>query len=70
MRILQLIVSGTLANAGRPERVTNKQTNIHFYSVHLPNDTLSITFENTVFLLIPKENATVSKGSVLQWRAR
>jgi hypothetical protein len=27
MRILQLIVSGTLANAGRPERVTNKQTN-------------------------------------------
>jgi hypothetical protein len=26
MRILQLIVSGTLANAGRPERVTNKQT--------------------------------------------
>jgi hypothetical protein len=33
MRILQLIVSGTLANAGRPERVinnkqTNKQTNI------------------------------------------
>jgi hypothetical protein len=27
MRILQLIVSGTLANAGRPERVKNKQTN-------------------------------------------
>jgi hypothetical protein len=27
MRILQLIVSGTLANAGRPERVINKQTN-------------------------------------------
>jgi hypothetical protein len=26
MRILQLIVSGTLANAGRPERVINKQT--------------------------------------------
>jgi hypothetical protein len=25
MRILQLIVSGTLANAGRPERVKNKQ---------------------------------------------
>jgi hypothetical protein len=25
MRILQLIVSGTLANAGRPERVINKQ---------------------------------------------
>jgi hypothetical protein len=24
MRILQLIVSGTLANAGRPERVKNK----------------------------------------------
>jgi hypothetical protein len=24
MRILQLIVSGTLANAGRPERVINK----------------------------------------------
>jgi hypothetical protein len=30
MRILQLIVSGTLANAGRPERViNNKQTNKH-----------------------------------------
>jgi hypothetical protein len=27
MRILQLIVSGTLANAGRPERVKNKQKN-------------------------------------------
>jgi hypothetical protein len=27
MRILQLIVSRTLANAGRPERVINKQTN-------------------------------------------
>jgi hypothetical protein len=27
MRILQLTVSGTLANAGRPERVINKQTN-------------------------------------------
>jgi hypothetical protein len=26
-RILQLIVSGTLANAGRPERVKNKQKN-------------------------------------------
>jgi hypothetical protein len=25
MRILQLIVSGTLANAGRPERVKNKK---------------------------------------------
>jgi hypothetical protein len=30
------------------------------YPIHLPNDTLSIAFENTVFLLIPKENATVS----------
>jgi hypothetical protein len=27
MRILQLIVSGTLANAGRPERVKTKQQN-------------------------------------------
>jgi hypothetical protein len=26
---LQLIVSGTLANAGHPERVTNKQTILH-----------------------------------------
>jgi hypothetical protein len=26
MRILQLIVSGTLANAGRPERLINKQS--------------------------------------------
>jgi hypothetical protein len=31
MRILQLIVSGTLANAGRPERVINKQ-NKHLFS--------------------------------------
>jgi hypothetical protein len=36
------------------------------YSVHLLNDTLSITFENTVFSLIPKENATVSIYSVLK----
>jgi hypothetical protein len=28
MRILQLILSGTLANAGRPERVINKQTSM------------------------------------------
>jgi hypothetical protein len=28
MRILQLIVSGTLANAGRPERVINKQNKL------------------------------------------
>jgi hypothetical protein len=28
MRILQLIVSGTLANAGRPERVKNNQNMI------------------------------------------
>jgi hypothetical protein len=40
------------------------------YAVHLPNDTLSITFENTVFSLIPKENASVSIDSVLKWRAR
>jgi hypothetical protein len=40
------------------------------YPIHLPNDTLSIAFENTVFLLIPKENATVSIDSVLKWRAR
>jgi hypothetical protein len=40
------------------------------YGVHLSNDTLSIAFENTVFSLIPKENATVSKGSFLKWRAR
>jgi hypothetical protein len=38
--------------------------------VHLPNDTLTITFENTVFLLIPKENATVSIGYVLKMHAR
>jgi hypothetical protein len=31
---------------------------------------LSIAFENTVFSLFPKENATVSQGSVLKWRAR
>jgi hypothetical protein len=31
VRILQLIVSGTLANAGRPERVKNKQTNYDEY---------------------------------------
>jgi hypothetical protein len=30
MRILQLIVSGTLANAGRLERVINKQTNFWY----------------------------------------
>jgi hypothetical protein len=40
------------------------------YPALLPNDTLSIAFENTVFSLIPKENATVSIGSVLKWRAR
>jgi hypothetical protein len=34
--------------------------------VHLPNDTMSIAFECTVFLLIPKENTTVSIGSVLK----
>jgi hypothetical protein len=28
MRTLQLIVSGTLANAGRPERVINNKQNI------------------------------------------
>jgi hypothetical protein len=33
MRILQLIVSGTLANAGRPERVISKQTNKHLAQV-------------------------------------
>jgi hypothetical protein len=37
----------------------NNLTNTE-YLVHLPNDTLSIAFENTVFSLIPKENATVS----------
>jgi hypothetical protein len=32
MRILQLIVSGTLANAGRPERVKNKtKQTVHYY---------------------------------------
>jgi hypothetical protein len=37
------------------------------YSVHLPNDdTLSIAFENTVFSLIPKENATILVSSVLK----
>jgi hypothetical protein len=30
MRILQLIVSGTLANAGRPERVINKTKGLQF----------------------------------------
>jgi hypothetical protein len=40
------------------------------YGAHLPNDTVSIAFENTVLSLIPKENATVSIGSVLKWRAR
>jgi hypothetical protein len=34
MRILQLIVSGTLANAGRPERVINKQTSISAFLVN------------------------------------
>jgi hypothetical protein len=37
MRILQLIKSGTLANAGRPERVTNKQTTkviMHYTVLH------------------------------------
>jgi hypothetical protein len=34
--------------------------------VHLSNDTLSIAFENTVFWLIPKENATISVDSVLK----
>jgi hypothetical protein len=56
--------------------VTNKQTNklvhlnVYLYPVHLPNDTLSIAFENTVFSFIPKDNAIVSIGSVLKWRAR
>jgi hypothetical protein len=43
---------------------------MYYYPVHLPNDTLSITFENTWFSLIPKENATVSIGYLLKWRAR
>jgi hypothetical protein len=34
--------------------------------VHLLNDTLSIAFENIVFSLIPKENATISVASVLK----
>jgi hypothetical protein len=40
------------------------------YGVHLPNDTLSIAFENTMFSIIPKGNTTVSIGSVMKWRAR
>jgi hypothetical protein len=36
------------------------------YGVHLPNDTLSIVDDNTVFSIIPKENATVSIGSVFK----
>jgi hypothetical protein len=43
---------------------------LHLYGVHLANDTLSIAFESTVFSLIPKENTTVSIGSVLKCRAR
>jgi hypothetical protein len=31
----------------------------YLYGVHLPNDTLLIAFENTLFSLNPKENATV-----------
>jgi hypothetical protein len=50
--------------------MATKQIPEDLYRVHLPNDTLSITFENTVFSLIPKENANVSLGSVLKWRAR
>jgi hypothetical protein len=52
----------------RKESETTPTLAILLYAVHLPNDTLSITFENTVFS--PKENATVSIGSVLKWRAR
>jgi hypothetical protein len=39
------------------------------YPVHLPNDTLSLAFENTVFSLIPKQNTTVSVSSVLKYSA-
>jgi hypothetical protein len=35
MRILQLIVSGTLANAGRPERVKTKQNKNQKSQMHL-----------------------------------
>jgi hypothetical protein len=31
------------------------------FNVHLPNDTLSLAFENTLFLLIPKQNATITQ---------
>jgi hypothetical protein len=31
----------------------------HGYPVHLPNDTLAIAFENTVYSLIPKQNAII-----------
>jgi hypothetical protein len=34
MRILQLIVSETLANAGRPERVINKTKQQIFYNIN------------------------------------
>jgi hypothetical protein len=43
---------------------------VYYYGVHLSNDTLSIAFENTMFSLIRKQNATVSIGSVLKWHAR
>jgi hypothetical protein len=35
------------------------------YGLHLPNDTLSIAFQNTVLSLIPKQNATISVGCYL-----
>jgi hypothetical protein len=55
MRILQLIVSGTLANAGRPERVINKTKHVFSlelrdrgqYGLMLPVDQIQPAVEQT-----------------------
>jgi hypothetical protein len=72
MNIFQKKYSNKYSNNAYPTSYTVLVINgwMDGYSVHLPNDTLSITFENTVFSLITKKNATVSIGSVLKWRTR
>jgi hypothetical protein len=51
MRVLQLIVSGTLANAGRPERVTNKQTVAACESCQRKKLVLSDRYKNKVYIV-------------------